>query len=133
MLKVKDTLRATVNLTFDGRVIKAYHGPDASTRFANEVRVLQYLQKRGCHFVPRLLEADPERLRIITTNCGQRLEHLDAQRSKELFSELEQYGVRHEDPDMRNVTYRQADGRFCIIDFEFSAILEGDGKAGTPQ
>jgi hypothetical protein len=34
---------------------------------------------------------------------------------------------------MRNVTYRQADGRFCIIDFEFSAILEGDGKAGTPQ
>jgi hypothetical protein len=74
MLKVKDTLRATVNLTFDGRVIKAYHGPDASTRFANEVRVLQYLQKRGCHFVPRLLEADPERLRIITTNCGQRVE-----------------------------------------------------------
>lgn len=133
MLKVKDTLRATVNLTFDGRVIKAYHGPDAPTRFANEVRVLQYLQKRGCHFVPRLLEADPERLRIITTNCGQRLEHLDDQRSKELFSELEQYGVRHEDPDMRNVTYRQSDGRFCIIDFEFSAILEGDGKAGTPQ
>ena len=33
MLKVKDTLRATVNLTFDGRVIKNYHGPDARARF----------------------------------------------------------------------------------------------------
>jgi hypothetical protein len=41
MLKVKDTLRATVNLTFDGRVIKAYHGPDAPKRFENEVRVLR--------------------------------------------------------------------------------------------
>ena len=30
---VKDTLRATVNLTFDGRVIKNYHGPDAQKRF----------------------------------------------------------------------------------------------------
>jgi hypothetical protein len=58
MLKVKDTLRATVNLTFDGRVIKAYHGPDAQTRFENEVRVLRHLEARGCNFVPKLLEAD---------------------------------------------------------------------------
>ncbi|MFM9080394.1 MAG: hypothetical protein ACKOTE_09740, partial [Opitutaceae bacterium] len=28
MIKVKDTLRSTVQLTFDGRVIKVYHGPD---------------------------------------------------------------------------------------------------------
>jgi predicted Ser/Thr protein kinase len=129
MLKVKDTLRSTVHLTFDGRVIKAYHGPNAEERFTNEVRVLQYLQGRGCHFVPRLLEADPERLRIITTNCGQRVEHLDVPRSRELFEELEQYGVRHDDPDVRNVTYRQADGRFCIIDFEFATVLETGGKA----
>ena len=39
MLKVKDTLRSTVHLTFDGRVIKAYHGPNARERFENEVRV----------------------------------------------------------------------------------------------
>jgi predicted Ser/Thr protein kinase len=123
MLKVKDTLRATVNLTFDGRVIKAYHGPDAQTRFENEVRVLGHLETKGCPFVPRLLEADRARVRIITTNCGTRVEHLDAERLKELFAELEQYGVRHDDPDMRNVTYRQADGRFCVIDFEFATIL----------
>lgn len=123
MLKVKDTLRATVNLTFDGRVIKAYHGPDAQTRFENEVRVLRHLEAKGCRFVPRLLEADAAQVRIITTNCGTRVEHLDAERSKELFAELEQYGVRHDDPDIRNVTYRQADGRFCVIDFEFAAIL----------
>lgn len=128
MLKVKDTLRATVNLTFDGRVVKTYHGPDAGTRFANEIKVLRYLEARGCGFVPRLLEADPDRLRIVTTNCGTRVEHLDAERARQLFLELEQYGVRHDDPEMRNVTYRQSDGRFCIIDFEFATLLP-DGPA----
>lgn len=125
MLQVKDTLRATVHLTFDGRVIKAYHGPKAKERFEQEVRVLKYLEERGCPFVPRLLEADAEKVRIITTNCGARVEHLDDKRRKELFDELETYGVRHDDPDMRNVTYRRSDGRFCIIDFEFATILPG--------
>ncbi len=123
MLKVKDTLRATVHLTFDGRVIKAYHGPDAPQRFANEVRILQHLEERNCPFVPRLLEADAQRIRIVTTNCGTRVEHLDTPRMREIFAELEEYGVRHDDPEMRNVTYRQADGRFCIIDFEFATLL----------
>jgi len=125
MLKVKDTLRATVNLSFDGRVFKVYHGPNARERFDQEVKVLRHLEARGCGFVPRLLEADPSKLRIITTNCGTRVEHLDADRARELFAELEAFGVRHDDPDVRNVTYRQADGRFCVIDFEFATILPG--------
>ena len=127
MLQVKDTLRATVHLSFDGRVFKTYHGPDAEKRFANEVKVLRHLEARGCGFVPRLLEADPERLRIITTNCGSRVDHLDADRTRSLFAELEPFGVRHDDPDMRNVTYRQSDGRFCVIDFEFATMLPGSG------
>lgn len=129
MLKVKDTLRATVNLTFDGRVIKAYHGPDARQRFDREVQILRHLEARNCPFVPRLLEADAEKVRIITTNCGSRVQHLDEQRTKELFAELEPYGVRHDDPDMRNVTYRQSDGRFCLIDFEFATLLPDADKA----
>lgn len=125
MLQVKDTLRATVQVSFDGRVFKTYHGADAPERFAKEVRVLRHLESRSCGFVPRLLEADAERLRIITTNCGTRVEHLDAQRAQELFAELERYGVRHDDPDIRNVTYRQSDGRFCVVDFELATILPG--------
>lgn len=131
MLKVKDTLRATVNLTFDGRVIKNYHGPDAQTRFENEVRVLRHLQEKGCTFVPRLLEADPAQPRIITSNCGGRVQHMDDARLKELFAELEQFGVRHDDRDLRNVTYRQSDGRFCLIDFEFATILPAPDKTPT--
>jgi tRNA A-37 threonylcarbamoyl transferase component Bud32 len=123
MLKVKDTLRATVHLSFDGRVFKTYHGPDAAARFANEVRVLRHLETRGCNFVPRLLEADEKNLRIVTTNCGTRVEHIDDQRAAELFAELEKFGVRHDDADPRNITYRFSDGRFCLIDFEFATIL----------
>jgi tRNA A-37 threonylcarbamoyl transferase component Bud32 len=131
MLKVKDTLRATVHLSFDGRVFKAYHGPKAQERFANEVRVLRHLEARACPFVPRLLEADETNLRIITTNCGSRVERLDEKRTRELFAELEKFGVRHDDPDIRNVTYRFSDGRFCLIDFEFATILP-EAKTTTP-
>ncbi len=123
MLQVKDTLRSTVQASFDGRVLKTYHGPDAQERFHHEMKVLRHLEERGCTFVPRLLEADPVKLRIITTNCGTRVDHLDEKRAKELFAELEEYGIRHDDPDRRNVTYRQADGRFCIVDFEYATIL----------
>ncbi len=125
MLTVKDTLRATVKLTFDGRVIKTYHGSNAKERFANEVKILRHLEKRHCPFVPKLLEADPEKVRIITSNCGGRVDHLDEKRCKEIFAELELFGVRHDDPEMRNVTYSQQLGRFCIIDFEFATLLDG--------
>jgi hypothetical protein len=125
MLAVKDTPRASVRVSFDGRVEKTFRGPKAQERFDNEVRVLRYLEKRKCGFVPRLLEQDSAKLRIVTSHCGTRVEHLDAERARDLFNELEAFGVRHDDPDMRNVTYRQADGRFCIVDFEFAAILPG--------
>jgi hypothetical protein len=123
MITVKDTLRATVRLSFDGRVYKTYHGPKAMERLTNEVAVLRHLAARGCNFVPKLLEADEKKLRIITSNCGSRVDRMDEPRIKELFAELEQYGVRHDDPDIRNVTYRITDGRFCLIDFEFATIL----------
>jgi predicted Ser/Thr protein kinase len=132
-IKVKDTLRATVHLTFDGRVIKSYHGPKAQERFDQEVKVLKFLEAKACNFVPRLLEADREKLRIITSNCGSRVEHLDDKRLKEIFAELESYGVKHDDPEIRNVTYRQQDGRFCVIDFEFATILPAAEQHGTSK
>jgi hypothetical protein len=130
--QVKDTLRALVRIGYDGRVYKTFRGPKAQERFQTEVKVLKHLEKRNCPFVPRLIESDPAALRIVTTNCGSRVEHLDAERQKEIYDELLQYGVRHEDAEMRNVTYRQSDGRFCLIDFEFATILDEEGKNGSP-
>ena len=123
VLKVKDTPRSTVNLTFDGRVVKSYHGPDARERYDHEVEVLRYLEQQRCKFVPRLLEADPVEMSIVTTSCGSRVERIDDERLQELLAELESYGVHHDDPDPRNVTYRQSDGRFCLVDFELATIL----------
>jgi len=128
MDQVKDTLRALVRISYDGKVYKTFRGPKAEERFANEVEVLRHLEAKGCPFVPRLLESDPAQLRIVTTNCGGRVEHLDEARTKELFDELLPYGVRHDDAEMRNVTYRQSDGRFCLIDFEFATILPENQK-----
>jgi tRNA A-37 threonylcarbamoyl transferase component Bud32 len=125
MDQVKDTLRALVRIGYDGRVHKTFRGPKAQERFENEVRVLRHLEARGCPFVPRLLEADPAQLRIVTTNCGSRVDHLDEERQRELYAELGPFGVRHDDAEMRNVTYRPSDGRFCLIDFEFATILPG--------
>ncbi len=124
MQEAKDTARALVRIGYDGRVHKTFRGHHAAARFENEVRVLRHLEKRGCEFVPRLLDVDPDHLKIITTNCGQRVEHLTEDRMQEIYAELESYGVRHEDPFMRNITYRVSDGRFCVIDFEFATLID---------
>lgn len=118
-----------MRIGYDGLVHKTFRGPQAAERFANEVRVLQHLESRGCDFVPRLLESDPASLKIVTTNCGRIVEHLDPERMRELYASLLPYGVRHEDPFLRNVTYRTSDGRFCLIDFEFATILDATGQA----
>ena len=128
MHEVKDTGRAIVRIGYDGRVHKTFRGPKARERFETEVRVLRYLEEVGCDFVPRLLDSDPEALMIVTTNCGSRVERLNEERMKELYDELETYGVRHEDAFLRNVTYRQQDGRFCLIDFEFATILSEESS-----
>lgn len=135
MNQVKDTIRSLVRIGYDGRVYKTFRGPGAQERFDNEVRVLRHLEEKGCPFVPRLIEHFPEELRIVTTNCGARVDRLDEARVAELFAELIPYGVRHDDPFMRNVTYRISDGRFCLIDFEFATILsETDNKTdGSAQ
>ncbi|HEY4988575.1 MAG TPA: serine/threonine protein phosphatase [Opitutaceae bacterium] len=126
MHEMKDTARALVRISYDGRVHKTFRGHMAKERFEQEVRVLKFLEKQKCTFVPRLLESDPAALKIVTTNCGTRVDQVNPEKLKELYAELETYGVRHEDPELRNITYRASDGRFCIIDFEFATIL-GDG------
>ena len=124
MPEVKNTQRSIVRLSFDGRVHKTFRGPKAQQRFETEVQMLRHLEKRGCDFVPRLLEADAETLQILTTSVGSRVERMGPERMAEIFAELEKFGVRHEDRELRNITYRQSDGRFCVIDFEFATLLE---------
>lgn len=124
MRQVKDTVRALVRIGYDGKVHKIFRGHMAKERFENEVRVLNYLDEKGCNFVPKVLETDEAQLLLVTSNCGSRVEHLSDKRVAQLFTELEQYGVRHDDRELRNVTYRNTDGRFCLIDFEFATILE---------
>lgn len=131
MHEIKDTARALVRIGYDGRVHKTFRGHLARERFQTEVRVLRHLEERGCDFVPRLLEVEPENLKIVTTNCGSRVDHLSDERMKELFAEVEKYGVRHDDAFLRNVTYRASDGRFCLIDFEFATLLDQKNSPPT--
>jgi hypothetical protein len=126
MREIKDTKRAEVRIGYDGRVHKRYRGPLARERYENEVMVLKCLEARGCTFVPRLLEAHPDELYIVTTNCGQIASSIGKDKMQQLFKELEQYGVRHDDAFARNITYDGRQGRFCIIDFEFAIDLQTD-------
>ena len=129
MHEVKDTQRAKVRIGYDGRVHKTYRGPMAKERFENEVRVLKYLEEKGCDYVPKLLEIDEEILMIVTTNCGARADRVTDAKATMLYADLEKdFGVKHDDPFARNITYSAQLGRFCIIDFEFSVITEtGEG------
>ncbi|MCA9031646.1 MAG: protein phosphatase 2C domain-containing protein [Planctomycetaceae bacterium] len=124
MQEAKNTARALVRIGYDGSVHKFFKAAHAEERFENELRVLQYLEHRGCEFVPRVLGFDREQLELVTSNCGQRVEQMGEEKMQGIFAELESFGVRHDDPYLRNITYRQSDGRFCVIDFEFATILD---------
>jgi hypothetical protein len=128
MQEVKDSKQATVRIGYDGRVHKTFRGPLARRRFENELAVLKYLEKQNCGFVPRVLESDASKLYMVTTNCGTIVDKISQEKLDHLFQELEQFGVRHDDPFARNVTYNADLGRFCLIDFEFASIIEtGEG------
>jgi len=128
MREVKDTKRASVRVGYDGKVHKQYFGPGAELRYANEVKVLKYLESKGCDFVPRLLEEDSVNLKIVTTNCGQIVQKISQEKQDAMFRSLEQYGIEHGDPFARNITYDDRLGCFCVIDFEFATNLEtGEG------
>lgn len=124
MIDVKRTERSCVRIGYAGTVHKHYFGHAAKTRMENEVRVLEYLRQRNCPFVPRLLEADREDMKIVMTHCGYAIQQLSEDRLNELFEELREYGVEHEDQHVRNITYCTSAGRFFVVDFEFASILE---------
>ena len=124
MQEAKNTARALVRIGYDGRVHKHFKGPQARERFANEQHVLEFLAQKGCAFVPRLISSDPNELYLITSNAGQRVEHMSKAKCQKMFAKLEQFGVRHGDAEVRNITYNEQQGQFNIIDFEFSSILE---------
>lgn len=128
MHDIKDSKQAKVRIGYDGRVHKTFRGPHARRRFDTELKVLRYLEERGCTFVPRILDYDADNLYMVTTNCGSIVTRISEEKMKSLFDELETYGVRHEDAFSRNITYDPDQGRFCLIDFEFATILEtGEG------
>lgn len=125
MEEVKDTRRATVRLSYDGRVFKTFKGHEALERFRNELRVLRHLEAKGCPFVPRVVHHNEKELLLVTTNCGRKVDHMSDKKRLSIFQELEsQFGVRHEDAELRNITYRMTDGRFCVIDFEFATLID---------
>ena len=128
MYDIKDSKQATVRIGYDGQVYKTFRGPLAKRRFENELRVLKYLEKQKCPFVPRVTAYDAEKLYMVTTNVGSIVDKISQDKLQHLFQELEQYGVRHNDPFPRNVTYNADLGRFCLIDFEFATITAtGEG------
>ena len=134
MKDLKDGIRSKVHIDIKGHVHKHFRGTDADMRAANEARILRALEERGCVYVPRLLEFTPEENYIVTTNCGQPADGISRKKSDGLFAELERdFGVRHDDPEPRNVTYNLQLGRFCLIDFELAELLpEPTGAEPSP-
>ena len=124
MKDLKDGIRAHVRLDWMGNVHKRFRGTDADKRYATEVAVLKVLEDRGCPYVPKLVEEHPDELYFVSTSCGQTATSISKERSDQLFADLERdYGIRHLDPEPRNITYDTHAGRFCIIDFELAEIL----------
>ncbi len=125
MRNLKDGIRSLVKIDFYGNVHKYFRGTDADKRAANEAHILKVLEERNCPNVPRLLSYSPEENYIVTTNCGSPVPNLSKKKSDSLFAKLEkEYGVIHDDPEPRNITYNESKGEFNIIDFELATVIE---------
>ncbi len=122
MLQIKDTQRALVCRCGNGAYQKSFRLESALERFDNEIRVLRHLEAVDCPFVPRLLDSCRDRRTILVTNCGSPVRELPQSKIDSLFQELEEYGVRHLDRELRNILYDPHRGRFCVIDFELAEI-----------
>ena len=125
MRNLKDGIRSLVKIDFYGNVHKYFRGTDKEERFTNEILILKALEERNCDFVPKYIDSDTSELHLITTNCGSPAPDVTQKKSDTLFKELEEkYGVRHDDPFPRNITYDEKSGQFCVIDFELSTLLD---------
>ncbi len=126
MKEIKDTVRSRVRIAYDGKVYKTFHGTNAKERYENEVRVLKHLASQGCDFVPQLIGQDDQLLEMCTSNCGQPVQRMNEQKTQAIFDSLEQFGIRHGDQFLRNITYCRHRNSFCVIDFESAEILTPD-------
>jgi len=136
MRNLKDGIRSLVKIDFYGHVHKYFRGTDKKSRCQNEIKILQALEQRKCPFVPILLDHNIEEHWIKTTNCGSPAPNLTKQKSDSLFHKLQiEFGVQHDDPEPRNITYDNKAGQFCIIDFELATLLPIPKKSTeqTPQ
>ena len=125
MRNLKDGIRSLVKIDFYGNVHKYFRGTDKEERFATEIKILKALEERGCTNVPQYIESDESELHLVTTNCGSPAPDISQKKCDMLFQELEEkFGVRHDDPFARNITYDQKAGQFCIIDFELATLLD---------
>ena len=121
---LKDGIRSEVRIDFHGHVHKRLRGSHAKERYETEVAVLKELERRGCPYVPRLLEEHPQEHYFVTTNCGKIASQISKAKADKLYIKLEaEYGVRHLDAEPRNITYNDKTGSFNIIDFELAEIL----------
>jgi len=127
MKNLKDGIRSLVRIDFYGHVHKYFRGTDKENRCANEVRILKILEERNCPNVPILLDHNLEECYIKTTNCGAPANNISKAKADSLFKALrDNYGVIHDDPEPRNITYSQQLGEFCIIDFELSSLVDSN-------
>ena len=124
MTPLKNTKRAFVLKTSHGHIRKTFTGPKRDVRFWNEVRILKHLNEQGCPFVPKLICIDKPNLTIVVSYAGESVQRISEQKLEEVFSNLESYGVRHQDQAARNILYNHRTGEFAVIDFEFAELIK---------
>lgn len=130
MKNLKDGIRSLVKIDFYGRVHKYFRGTNADIRCATEVKVLKELELRKCPFVPTLIDYDLDENYLCTTNCGSPAPNISREKSDSIFDKMERhYGIRHDDPEPRNITYDANSGQFCVIDFELATILPNPAQS----
>ena len=98
---IQNNARAVVKIDkTNGIVEKNFLGDDEDNvrdRFETEIKILKYLESKGCDFVPKLIEFDEESFFVKTSYMGESLGEIDIAEHRKIHDRLIAFGVTHND------------------------------------
>ena len=115
------------------RIIKTY-GKRGKKAFENELRVYKLAKSKRVKFIPKLLEYDNDKRKIVIENVGISLDKIikkDKKKKEAFLPKIKKvydkfvriFKLYHNDLRYKNIVYNKKKNKLYLIDFEFTSNI----------
>ncbi len=124
--------RSNCNVTVKKNKIIKIYDDFAEKRFLNELNIYLYSQEKKLSFIPKLLDFDIDKKKLVVENVGKPLTHYKKDlefflpKIKNVYNKLIKNGIYHNDLRLKNILYNEKLNKIYLIDFENSGSIYKD-------